>query len=222
MNNDEFIDNVATLAGKWNDSEKWVKRGENTNREPIIPAINELRYAGRLIVDAFASHKKGDEDEAKGCIANAEKNLAKARHDVVDAMYSFYAYKAHELLDGIGKAAAHEHFPRYAELFALTKDMGSNIELAREDRSQRESVYSELIEKLPNLSELCSEFEVSVDAIAERVKKAEQRAEEAERGEEKADRKAKWSMIFAGISVLLYVIFLVDKFWYTLFSLLGW
>ena len=151
MRDDEFIGKIAALAGKWNDAEEWVKRGENINRAAITPAINELRYAGRLIVDAFAAHKNGDEDEAKGCIANAEKNLAKARHDVVDTIYSFYSDKALQSLDQIGRAAAHEHFPRYTELFALIKTIREKIELARSDRhEERETIYCELIKNFLN------------------------------------------------------------------------
>ncbi|WOV90432.1 MAG: hypothetical protein R1F54_07780 [Candidatus Zeuxoniibacter abyssi] len=68
-------------------------------------------------------------------------------------------------------SSAQKHFPDYAKLFALIKEMEEKIKLSREKREQRDKIYSELIDKLPNLKTLCNEFEVSVDPIQETVEK---------------------------------------------------
>ena len=171
MDNDAFIQRIASLAQKWNEAEKWVKEGENINREVVTASINELRYAGRRIVDAFESYRQKNEKQTEEHIDAVEDNLNKARHDVVDAIFSFCAERANQRRDEVGMSNAQKHFPDYAKLFALIKDMAEKIELSREEREQRDEIYGELIDKLPDLKILCNEFEVSVDPIQEIVEK---------------------------------------------------
>ena len=90
MNDSAFIESIAGPYREWNEAETWVKKGENINGAPVIPAINELRYAGRRLVDALAAHQQEDSGKAKNPIKAAKDNLSKTKHDVVDSLFSFY------------------------------------------------------------------------------------------------------------------------------------
>lgn len=205
MEDEKFIRQVQILADEWDKAEEWVKDGEHHSGRVIIPAINELRYAGRRLIDAFASHKRGDDPQTRLHLQAVKDDLNKARHDVVDAIFTENSDQAGEWRDDIGQGVLQEHFPKYGELFALIKDMSDKISTARKNRDQRDEIYSKLFKKLPDLIELCNELRESVGAILENKKKKEEAQEEMKRNFRIAQIKSNVLIVIATISVLIAV-----------------
>ena len=56
--------------------------------ELCLPAVNELRYAGRRLIDAWISVRRGDLAEATAKIKDAKFDCHRARHDSIDAISS--------------------------------------------------------------------------------------------------------------------------------------
>ncbi len=170
MNDGEFIGKAAELAAKWSAAKEWMQAGENVDKKDLVTAIDEMRRAGECIVNAFAAHQNGDAQQAEKLLAAAALCLKEARHNVVDAVFAVQTDKATEALEKIGAPAAQKHFPKYAELFSLTKAMGQKTENAKKDQMRQDAIYAELLSDLPLLESLCAEFEVSIDPIGESLR----------------------------------------------------
>jgi hypothetical protein len=75
-----------TLKLEWDAAEAAIKAAESLNRRVIIPAIYELRYAGRMVVDALATSEKSlQSDLFADAIARCRR--ARAEAEEAQAMY---------------------------------------------------------------------------------------------------------------------------------------
>lgn len=82
---DKFRDKLDSIHDEWNRAEEAIKAAEQVNGKVILPAVKELRYAGRRIVEALHLIGAGDDDEAAKRLQDAEFNCYRARHDAIDA-----------------------------------------------------------------------------------------------------------------------------------------
>jgi hypothetical protein len=212
MSPDSFAERVAALSRKWNEVEALLKRGEQVDDDVIIPSVNELRYAGRRLVDAYEAYVKGDFDKAKKDIDAADDNLNKAKHDLVDTIFYFVSENADELRCRIGEDAANSHFAKYGELFGLIKKIESQIQRSRESREDRESIYGELLKSGGDLWRLCDmreEFSASVPAIEDAIRK---RKLEMQQELQESKKQARINQLFTVMSLLIALMTLVSKF----------
>ena len=173
MSSDISAERIAALARKWNEVEGLLKKGEHAHKEVIIPAINELRYAGRRFVDGYEAHVRGDFKESEEHFKEAEEFLNKAKHEILDTILCFTSEKAQDLRDRIGEANAVSYFKDYGKLLALIEKIESQTQLSRETRKERDSVYSEMLKEggdLWRLCELSDSFSASVPGIEQTMK----------------------------------------------------
>jgi hypothetical protein len=165
MNDAEFIRHITALSEEWNLAEERLKTAENWNRKVLIPAINELRYAGRKIVDAFTAHRRGDSQAAAEHIADACQDILRARHDVIDAVHGAIGDYADKAREKIGAAVLHGNFSNYGEMFALIREIGEQVAQSRKERQRRDEIYRGIENKMPRLIQLHRELEASLSAI---------------------------------------------------------
>jgi hypothetical protein len=83
---DEQAALLNSIAEEWNQAEEDVKVAEQICNEIVVPAIKEMRYAGRRIVDAIAKMHAGERaEEIEALLREARFDCHRARHDAIDA-----------------------------------------------------------------------------------------------------------------------------------------
>lgn len=93
---EEFTDALAKLAAHMNKIERRLKQAEQLREEVVIPGINELRYAGRRFIDAWAisalpSITDEQKKEARDHLVVARQYLENADHDVIRCNLLFHS-----------------------------------------------------------------------------------------------------------------------------------
>ncbi len=166
----EFIRQVADLSEDWDKTEKWIKFGEHLTSKVMNPSINEMRYAGRRLVDAYHATQNGLKEEATQHIHDAKDNLMKARHDVIDASMAYLNTRFNNINEDLGAANFNNHFSKYGEYLMLLEKIKSQISESRECRTLRDEIYSKIIEDdLPDLINLHDKLKLSLPAIEKGV-----------------------------------------------------
>ena len=133
----------------WDDTETVIKRAERIRGQVVEPAINELRYAGRRLVDAMAV------SEAAGLDAEARKQFDSfvmdclfrcycAQHDAFDASILFVQRVIREYENEFGLALIHKQFPWLVDLKAKVFEADDLIVESRKDRGRRSEIYRAL------------------------------------------------------------------------------
>ena len=155
----EFSEEINEIIAKWNAIERRVKEAEQICGEAIIPAINELRYAGRQFVDAMAilvQAAKTSEDYQKieRHLSNVRYNLTNADHDCTDAMCLFLHEKLGRLFNEYSLPLVFKYFPDYKECFERMEGANTAITASREDRKNRVATYQAIADfHIPRLYE---------------------------------------------------------------------
>jgi len=99
----DFATTLTQIRREWDKAEHSLKIAEQVGNQVIFPAIKELRYAGRRIVDALAECASGgDANKVRALLDDALFDCYRARHDAVDASISTIAAE----LDVLGVLAA--------------------------------------------------------------------------------------------------------------------
>jgi hypothetical protein len=150
---DELDALLARVIEQWNIAERRIKKAELVRGgEVVSPAIFELRYAGRKLVDALTLAREKDlaldqraHDDVYRYLADAYEDCVKAKHDAIDATISFVTVWFQEIEEYIGLRAVQEFFPEYLDITAKISDIQDKIAESREDRhNMRDGVYDEI------------------------------------------------------------------------------
>ncbi len=166
----ELILQIASLCDEWNKTESWIKQGELVTKKALMPSINEMRYAGRQIVDAC--HAASNNSNAGQHLVEARSTLLKARHDVVDSIVIYISDNADNHRDRLHAGNLHKNFSNYEELFGLLKTITDKILLSREDRNHRDEIYGEIMKNdMSNLIKFHKALNESLPAIEQTIKR---------------------------------------------------
>jgi hypothetical protein len=150
---DEFrqraMDDIARLLAHWRTIEFWIKKAEQINKQAIIPAINELRYASRQVFNAFRVIGKTDLNDGDKSVINrrliiAEQYLFNAEHDICDAIVTFYDEVVSDLEREFGRTAITIQFPEFPDLKRRIQESQDLILDARQDYEKRLPNYTTL------------------------------------------------------------------------------
>lgn len=172
------IEILADIQREWDLAEESIKRCEQVARGAIIPAIKELRYAGRRIVDALnKGHKGGNEQEMRALLEDARFNCHRARHDAMDAALDVMAMDFDNLTKRLGYDAVIQAYPDFQSLYRDFAHARKLIATSRGDRENRNAIY-ELISNIefPDISDryadlvTCKPIALAASAKARRQK----------------------------------------------------
>jgi len=136
---------LASLEVHWNLAEKAIKQAEQINAEIVNPAIYELRYAGRRLVEAMPK-LDSDPDSAKKLIEDAIFDCCRARHDAIDAATSKISADFRISIKKIGPKNLLQYFPKFTEIFAILQDTRRKIVESRGNRDNRDEIYKTIQE----------------------------------------------------------------------------
>jgi hypothetical protein len=158
---------ISDLLQRWNSVQGRLKRAEQISQIAVIPAINELRYAGRMLVAAMSNTTPTDRnglpslDEA---IVVAAQYITNADHDISDALIYFYQKKADDLNARFGAETIRLEFPEYGELLELLKSARNLVISSRASMSDRQSNYATLSDLTDQITDKYFLF-VDVDVL---------------------------------------------------------
>ena len=157
---------MEALLDHWSSIEASIKQAELVNGFVPVPAINELRYAGRQLIRAFRllGDPKADDEYVKA-VNNAEQYLINADHDVTDATVVFIGRRVSELNRRYGRPAVEKVDPNYSEINKSIEFCRQEIQTSRFDLSRRDEIYRFLKNtEVPRLISLFKDFE-KTDAL---------------------------------------------------------
>ena len=149
MNDAEIESALTRVSSEWDKAEKLIKAAEFQRSEVVIAAINELRYAGRRLVDAIrvSGPAKSDPErmeEFKRYISETLSFCHRALHDAVDAIILDARLKIGEYEKTFGAELLSQHFPKIYDIRATLSSAEKIIVLSREDRIKRITEYETL------------------------------------------------------------------------------
>ncbi len=169
-------DTLRRATVQWNRAEGAIKLAERLRGEVVIPSINELRYAGRRLVDAMSlavGTMPSDDTEIitiKGNILaftrEMEHNCLRAQHDAVDAAILFIHRRIDKILDEFGAALVVHFFPDFVKLRSDMRIVDQFMVSSREERHKRSDYYGNLIDiYLPKVITLYDSMVSSEDLL---------------------------------------------------------
>lgn len=143
MAEDEFSQIISEIAVEWNTSEKAVKHAENVDGEVVFPAIQELRYAGRRLVDALEK-RESNPGEALALARDAKFFCHRARHDAIDAATQKMAGDLAVAVEYLSAGAIMEKFAPFPQFYKSLLDIRNRIADSREKRDDRDQIYDDI------------------------------------------------------------------------------
>ena len=159
----------AEIAAEWDDAESVIKIAEQVSGKVVLPAVAELRYAGRRLIDAInAALGDAEPDEIKSYLHDALFNCHCAKHDAMDAAFSQIAITLELMVKKLGYENILAAYPGFAGFYSEFEIARSRIVNSRKNRQERLPIYDEI--KEIEFPEIVSEF--TKIKISEKIMKA--------------------------------------------------
>jgi hypothetical protein len=165
---------LSAISEEWNKAEADIKLAEQVCDAIVLPSINELRYAGRRLIDALvAAAHDTDANRALALIEDAKFNCHRARHDALDSATAKIALDVDGMIKHLGFDVVSQCFPRLSELRLLLREARERIVESRANREARDLIYRTLLETdLPAMVRLHSLLMEGEGPMKETVKAA--------------------------------------------------
>ncbi|CAN7316452.1 hypothetical protein [Mesorhizobium sp. LjRoot246] len=183
----------AKVRSEWNRAEKAIKLAEQVNKEIVNPAIYELRYGARRVVEAF---DLDDPTAAEKHLQDAYFDCCRARHDAIDAATSKMTAVMDLAVQKLGADVVLQYFPEFT---ALVHRLGAVCDLiaeSREDRKNRDKIYAVIeADDLGELVKIYNKFKASEPLLKAAAAKI--------RREIFFTRLFGWASIAAGIGAII-------------------
>lgn len=129
----------AHLRAEWNVAKRAIKIAEQVEGEIVSPAIHELRYAGRRIVEAF-DVLDNDPSTALRHLQDAHFDCCRARHDAIDAATSKMVATLDNAREFLGIDVVMTHFSSFPNLVRRLGEVRDRIAVSRENREDRNAI----------------------------------------------------------------------------------
>lgn len=149
---------LESVRDEWNKAEKAIKLAEQINQKIVDPAIYELRYAGRRLVEALAN--QDDPEAVKKLLDDAHFDCCRARHDAIDAATAKIANDLDLAVKKLGQDVVLDKFPSISKLLGDLSIVRGLVAKSRENRNDRDKIYQTIQEdRLPSIVELFRQFQ---------------------------------------------------------------
>jgi len=160
------VEAVNSTFKKWNSAQAYLKEAELITQSASIPAINELRYAGRIFVSAALMARDlpntFDIDEAltentknfSDSITVTNQYIDNATHDISDALIYHYDAAVKSLVSSYGIEGLSSRFPNVKKSYDIIEECKLLIIDSRANLVNREKNYVEVRSKIGELKDL--------------------------------------------------------------------
>lgn len=139
---EEASKELAKVRAEWNEAEAAIKLAEQVSGKIIDPAIYELRYCGRRIVEAISLADEGNHIECLKRLQDAHFDCCRARHDAIDAATSKIAADLEIAVAKLGPEILLEKFHKTSELYSELSKIRGAIVKSRKNREDRHAIYA--------------------------------------------------------------------------------
>jgi hypothetical protein len=185
----EIVAAREKLAAEWNISEEYLKISEQISSEVVIPGINELRYAGRKVLEA-QSLESSDPARAMRLLNDAVHDCYRARHHCIDVAVSLINRHVDLMTKRLTYTKMATALPDLGDLIAALSAAQTKIAGSRSRRSAREEIYQDIKDiDLPSIREKYDKLRASENMIKLEVAK------------ENRNKIITW--IFGGVGILV-------------------
>lgn len=152
MDNSCFLSRFSELKDSWAIVEDLIKKAKEVHPSIGIAAINELRYGGRKVIDAFIAYQQQQQDNDNNINDNninehlieAKLDILKARHDVIDETVNFCNASFIWAREKIGGRDIQESSSASKKLLSKINDMQKLIQESRAKREDRKKIYKNI------------------------------------------------------------------------------
>lgn len=189
---------LESIRDEWNRAEHAIKLAEQVCNEIVFPSINELRYAGRRLIDLIHGTLTGiDEQKLDAILADTLFACHRARHDAVDTATSKIAIQIDLMTTLLQYEAILPAFPEFPSLVSDLTKLSAPIAISRKERENREAIYLTLL--AVDFPELVAKYRrlLACEAIIKQV---------AARNRQR-DFFGRWGFILALIALVAAVVF---------------
>lgn len=187
------------VRDEWNKAELTIKLAEQVNGEIVNPAIYELRYAGRRIVEAY-DLASTDKATILKRLQDAHFDCCRARHDAIDAATSKISAQLENALERLGADILMTHFQQFPDLVERLGLVRDRIAESRGNRESRDHIYAVIAaDDLGDIVKIYNRFKASEPLMKQSAKKSR--------------RVVFWSMVLGGLGVLVGVIGALFGLW---------
>lgn len=175
----EIQQRLIEIATLWNAVEGELKRAERIRQEIVVGAINELRYAGRLAVDAITVAGSGLPDAEKlakldQITIEIKNNCIRARADITDAIVLFFHEHLALNVEEFGMITVMQCFPQYSEMAAQIETVNGFMAKSRLERHSRQDIYAKIFaDHLPALEKLYQAMEAVTPRLLSEIDRQE-------------------------------------------------
>ena len=147
---DEIKNILNKLIEEWNKAEEALKHAENIQGEVVASSINELRYAGRKIIEALSLDD--NKEQSRRLLDDAIFDCMRARHDAIDAITAYISDSIDNITNELGVDVVLTCYHDLPKLLAEIGRIQGYIAHSRENRLNRDAIYETLqITDLPNI-----------------------------------------------------------------------
>jgi hypothetical protein len=132
---------LEELVDAWNKAEHSIKIAENVCGDVVAPAINELRYAGRKLVESWNLLQAHNPEDASERLRDAMFDCCRAEHDAIDTATAAMAERLLNAVDSMGYDVVLRVYPDFSKLSQRITATQRLAEESRKDRNNRQATY---------------------------------------------------------------------------------
>ena len=172
----EYKSELERIKHQWDLAESDIKLAEQVCNNVVVPAIKELRYAGRRLADALSAIAGNSSlGNVQQLLTDAEYDCHRARHDAIDAATSKIAIDLDIMQEKLGYAVILKAYPKFSALFIALNGVRDKIAVSREDRKNREAIYATIeVVDFPNLVRMFRDLQTA-EKLMVKLARAERR-----------------------------------------------
>lgn len=164
---DEFWAAVSRFEADWKEAEAQIKAVEAETDSAPIPPINELRYAGRHLLDALTS---SDSVQRNSDIAKAERHALRAKYDAAEVRVLGHLRSIGSFREDYSKVELAQAFPGWQVINLRARNVQKRIAHNRVD-SSRENARHEDHQEFVRLAEQLADDVEQCDLHREELNK---------------------------------------------------
>lgn len=170
---EENLSLLASIQTEWDLAEQDIKLAEQVCNSIVIPAIKELRYAGRRVVEVVQEMLgENNLEKIRSLLDDAYFDCLRARHDAIDAATAKIAIDIDIMTKQLTYSAILPAYPEFSNFVASLTDIRDQIVVSRNKRHDRKEIYSTISNtKFPDLVKRFNDLKKSESIMIELAKK---------------------------------------------------
>ncbi|HEY4943985.1 MAG TPA: hypothetical protein VII56_21325 [Rhizomicrobium sp.] len=151
---------LDTIRDEWDSAETDIKLAEQVCKDIIVPAVKELRYAGRRLVDLVQKiSNEPTSGEIPKLLADVEFDCHRARHDAIDAASAKIAIQLDIMAEKLGYDVILSVAPEFRDISLKVLAIRERVLNTRgENRKDRVKIYA--VVSATNFKDLVEAYEL--------------------------------------------------------------